>query len=124
MKTIALKNPQPKRGGRLASYLDRARRTWYTFLAFMTTAVSSTSPTLCANATMASIFQSIANIIYDIALYTGLGILLFALVSWILAMKDENAEGQSRAIRTAIVGAALVCFRTIGAPIINGLMGG
>ncbi len=35
---------------------------------------------------------------------------------WILAMKDENAEGQSRAIRYAIVGVALVCFKAFAAP--------
>lgn len=122
MCTQTLESKKLSLGQRFNAFMDRSRRSYYSFLALMTTATVSTAPTFCAAASMSSIFKSIAEIIYDIALYTGLGILLFALVSWILAMKDENAEGQSRAIRTAIVGIALVCFRTIGAPIINSLI--
>lgn len=121
MCTHTLENKKLSLAQRFNAFMDRTRRSYYSFLALMTTATVSTAPTFCAP-TMSSIFQSMANIIYDIALYTGLGILLFALVSWILAMKDENAEGQSRAIRTAIVGITLVCFKAIGAPIINSLI--
>lgn len=107
-------------GSRITDRMDLARRRWYTFLAGLTATALSVTPTLCAPS-MKSIFTKMANIIYDLALYMGAAILLYALVSWILAMKDENAEGQSRAIRYAIVGVALVCFKTFAGPIINSI---
>lgn len=106
-------------GGRVNAVMDNSRRRYYTFLAGLTTAAAVIAPTFCAPANMKTIFNKMADIIYDIALYLGAAITLYALVSWILAMKDENAEGQSRAIRYAVVGIALVCFKTFASPIIT-----
>lgn len=102
------------------AYMDAQRRQWYTFLAAMTTAAAATVPTFCAP-TMKNIFMSMVNIIYDLALYLGAGILLFALIKWISSMMDENPEGQSRAIKTAIVGVALICFKAFAGPIVNSI---
>lgn len=103
---------------RFTSFMDRSRRRWYSFLAMLVTASASLTPTLCAPS-MEEIFEAMVEIIEKIAQFVGAGILVFALVSWILAMKDENADGQSRAIRNAVVGIALVTFGTIAGPIID-----
>ncbi len=121
MSTHSLEKKEFGFGQRFHSFMDRSRRSWYSFLAFMTTAIASTAPTFCANATMATIFDKILNIVYDIALYSGLGIVAFGAVSWIMAMKDENAEGQSRAIRFVIVGIALVAAKSLIDPIFNAI---
>lgn len=118
MNSVSIPAKLQRLGGRVNAVMDSSRRRYYTFLAGLTTAAAVTAPTFCAP-TMKTIFNKMANIIYDIALYLGAAILLYALVSWILAMKDENAEGQSRAIRYAIVGVALVCFKAFAGPIIN-----
>lgn len=68
-------------------------------------------------------FTSIMNILYDIAKYMGIGIVAYAVFSWILSMKDDNADGQSRAIRFLVVGIVLAGLGTIAAPIINNLLG-
>lgn len=117
MKSVSIPAKLQRLGGRVNAVMDSSRRRYYTFLAGLTTAAAATAPTFCAPS-MKEIFNKMANIIYDIALYLGAAILLYALVSWILAMKDENAEGQSRAIRYAIVGVALVCFKAFAGPII------
>ena len=128
MKTLAVEEPNIGRAtffnsfkDRFVSLMDRPRRSWYSFLAFLTTVTASAAPTLCAP-TMKGIFEEMVDIIKTIAQFTGAGILVFALVSWILAMKDENAEGQSRAIRNAVVGIALVTFGTLADPIIDMLL--
>lgn len=118
MKSVLNPTPLQRLGGRVNAVMDNSRRRYYTFLAGLTTAAAVTAPTFCAP-NMKTIFNKMADIIYNIALYLGAAILLYALVSWIMAMKDENAEGQSRAIRYAVVGIALVCFKAFASPIIN-----
>ena len=104
-----------------AAYMDAQRREWYTFLAAMTTAAASVVPTLCAP-DMKTIFLSMLEVVYNLALYVGIGILVFGLVKWFMAMQDENPEGQSRAIKQAVVGVALICFKTFVGPIINSVL--
>lgn len=68
-------------------------------------------------------FTSIMDILYDIAKYMGIGIVAYAVFSWILSMKDDNADGQSRAIRFLVVGIVLAGLGTVAEPIINNLLG-
>lgn len=103
------------------AYMDAQRREWYTFLAAMTTAAASTVPTLC-EPTMKSIMLSMLEVVYNLALYVGIGILVFGLVKWFMAMQDENPEGQSRAIKQAVVGVALICFKAFVGPIITSVL--
>lgn len=83
------------------------------------------SPALCTgggvdiNAT----FTQIMSILYDIAKYMGIGIVAYAVFSWVLAMKDDNADGQSRAIRFLVVGLVLAGIGSFVAPIVNSLLG-
>ena len=111
---------------RTKAYMDAQRREWYTFLAAMTTAAASTVPTFCSQQgntpTMKGIMLSMLDVVYNLALFVGIGILVFGLVKWFMAMQDENPEGQSRAIKQAVVGVALICFKTFVAPIINSVL--
>lgn len=122
MKSVSIPAKLQRLGGRVNAFMDRSRRRFYTYLACLTTAAAVTAPTFCATDQMVTIFNKMLDIIYKIALYLGGGILAFALVSWILAMKDENAEGQSRAIRYAVVGVALIAFKTLVGPILKSVI--
>lgn len=122
MRSVSIPAKVQRLGGRVNAVMDNSRRRFYTFLAGLSTAAVATAPTFCAPANMKTLFNKMADIIYDIALYIGAAILLYGIVSWIMAMKDENPEGQSRAIRYAIVGITLVCIKVIAKPIINSVI--
>lgn len=121
MKSVSIPAKLQRLGGRVNAFMDRSRRRFYTYLAFLTTTAAVTAPTFCAPDKMQTIFNKMLDIIFKIALYLGAGITAFALVSWILAMKDENAEGQSRAIRYAVVGVALIGFKLLVKPIFDSI---
>lgn len=60
------------------------------------------------NATTESVIGGILDVIFKIAFYIGIVIAVIGVVQFILAFKDDNAEQQSRGIRLAIVGTALI----------------
>lgn len=99
---------------------DRLHRNWYSVMAAATVGVLNITPTLCAP-TMASIFGKILDILYEIAFYVGAMIIVLGVFNWIMAQKDENADGQSRAIKFVIVGIALVALKTLLNPIVSAL---
>lgn len=104
--------------------LDKCKGAYYGAMASLTAGAIAT-PAFCTgggvdiNAT----FQSIMEILYDIAMYMGIGIVAYAVFSWVLAMKDDNPDGQSRAIRFLVVGIVLAGLGTVAGPIINNLLG-
>lgn len=77
-------------------------------------------PMFC-DTTMDAVFKSIIGVILDIARYMGIGITAYAVISWLLAMKDDNADGQSRAIRFVVVGIALVASKTLLATVLSAM---
>ena len=109
---------------RVNNTMNTARRYWYSFLAMMSTVCMTLTPTLCAENQMNSIMMQMLDIIYTIARFIGIAILVYGIVSWILAMKDENADGQTRAIKYVVVGVALIAVKSFATPIVNSLMGG
>jgi len=102
--------------------MTNARRYWYSFLAMMTTVSMTLTPTLCAENQMQAIMMQMLDIIYTIARFIGIAILVYGVVSWILAMKDENADGQTRAIKYVVVGVALIAVKSFATPIVNSLL--
>lgn len=80
----------------------------------------SIDPTLCAPS-MSSIFTKMLDIIYEIAFYVGAVVVVMGIFNWVLAMKDENADGQSRAIKFVVIGIALVALKTLLKPIVDSL---
>ena len=77
----------------------------------------TTAPTLCAkiktNINMDTLFGNMADIVIKIAFYVGALIAIGGVFTLILAYKDDNAEGQSRAVRLIVVGVMLVGFQTV-----------
>lgn len=74
--------------------------------------------TINTNLDLNSLFGGVVDIIIQIAMYVGIALAVGGVFSLVLAYKDENAEGQSRAVRIIVVGGALiglrVCFRLPG----------
>lgn len=60
-----------------------------------------------------SLFGGIIDIIVQIAMYVGIVLAAGGVFSLVLAYKDENADGQSRAIRILVVGGALIGLRVL-----------
>lgn len=76
------------------------------------------APTLCSgkistNLNMDNLFASMAGIIIKLAFYVGALITVGGIFSLIVAYKDDNADGQTRAVRLIVVGVVLVGFETI-----------
>ena len=74
-------------------------------------------PTMCVtfktNLSMDSLMGGMGEIIIQIALYIGIFIIVSGVLQLLLAYKDDNAEGQTRAIRLLVIGIALVGFRVL-----------
>ena len=52
-------------------------------------------------------------LITDYAVYAGILVLLYAIISYIFAFKSQNAEGQTNAITWLVTGAMLVSIRAV-----------
>ena len=100
--------------------LTHTKRCCYSAYAAFATSMMIMTPTLCAP-DMRTIFNQFMNIIYDIALFVGAVITVMGAFNWIMAQKDENADGQSRAIKFVVVGITLVCFKAFAQPIITSI---
>lgn len=86
---------------------------WYMqAMCAMTVAMMTASPTLCAtiksDLDMDKLFGSMVDIVLKIAFYCGALIAIGGVFSLIMAYKDDNADGQTRAIRLIVVGCVLV----------------
>lgn len=75
------------------------------------------TPTLCGkintNLNMDNLFSSMAGIVIKIAFYVGALLTVGGIFSLIVAYKDDNADGQTRAVRLIVVGVVLVGFETM-----------
>ena len=65
------------------------------------------------NLDLNSLFGGVVDIIIQIAMYVGIALAVGGVFSLVLAYKDENAEGQSRAVRIIVVGGALIGLRVL-----------
>ena len=65
------------------------------------------------NMNMEAMVGAFADVILEVAKYTGMVILIIGVVNFFLAMKDDNAEAQSRAIRLAVIGACLAGLKAL-----------
>ena len=82
-------------------------------MAMVTALPVSAATKINPNATTESVIGGILDVIFKIAFYIGIVIAIIGVVSFILAFKDDNAEQQSRGIRLAIVGTALIGIRVL-----------
>lgn len=87
------------------------------------TGMMTVAPTFCAptNTTMNSLFKSMVDIVCQIAFYVGAIIIVSGVFNWVLAQKDENADGQSRAIKFIVCGFALVALKLLVNPLLTNM---
>ena len=87
------------------------------FMLYLGTLPMALMPTHCVtikgNIDMDSLFGNMADIVIKMAFYVGVIIAISGIFSLVLAYKDDNSEGQTRAIRLIIVGVMLVGFETV-----------
>ena len=87
------------------------------FLLYLYSLPMVIAPTLCVtikkDIDMDTLFGNMADIIIKLAFYIGAIVAIYGVFSMVMAYKDENADGQTRAIRLIIVGVMLVGFKTV-----------
>ena len=102
---------------RAAEVFNTPVRMFYALMAFLYCSVTLLTPTLCGqintNLNMETLFASMAGIIVKIAFYAGALITVGGIFSLVLAYKDDNSDGQTRAVRLIVVGVILVGFESM-----------
>lgn len=112
--------------GKVRNTYEKGRSAAYGLMAAVATS-SIVAPMFCdptGDDLMKKVFGQIIDVILNIAKYMGIGITAYAIVSWLLAMKDDNADGQSRAIRFVVVGIALAAAGGLMKPVLNTIVPG
>lgn len=103
---------------KIDSFLRKAEKaTWGVGTGLMTifglAMPASAGTTINTGATTETVIGGILDVVFKVAMYMGIVIAVIGVVSFILAFKDDNAESQSRGIRLAIVGTALIGMKTL-----------
>lgn len=98
--------------------IGKAKRLCFGFGAAMTAGIMTTAPVSAAtkinkNATTESVVGGILDVVFQIAFWLGAVIAVIGVISFIMAFKDDNAEQQSRGIRLALVGTALIGIKLL-----------
>lgn len=109
-------------GSKVAEVFNAPFRKLCAWMLSIYTTLMVTAPTLCVTikkgATMENLFGGMADIIIQIAFYVGALLGIGGVFSLILAYKDDNSEGQSRAIRLLVIAGVLMglemFLRTVG----------
>lgn len=79
---------------------------------FMCAAVMIPMATFCAPTTD-QVMNGVLNIIFEVAKYVGIVLAVSGIFQLILAYKDDNADGQSRAVRLVVVALILLGLKTL-----------
>ena len=111
-------------GSKIRYYLNAPSRFMASVYAAFVAGMMSVSPVFCLSGntgTMNALFSSMVNIVCNIAFYVGAIIIVSGIFNWVLAQKDENADGQSRAIKFIVCGFALVSLKVIVGPLLQNL---
>ena len=101
--------------GKLA---DTSYRMKCAMIAGIATVMLTTSPTLCASE-LDKVVSSLLDFIFNLARVVGVIIAVNGVFNWVLANKDENADGQARGIKFVVCGLALVFLKNLADPIIS-----
>ena len=104
-------------------WLNAPSRAMIAAYAAIVAGMASVSPTLCSNNRnyMGTLFNQMVDIVCNIAFYVGAIIIVGGIFNWVLAQKDENADGQSRSIKFIVCGFALTSLKFIVSPLITSL---
>lgn len=113
--TLANANTVKARFGKLSSAAYRNKMTACCALAAV---LMVTTPAFCAG-DFDDVVTALVGFIYDLARVVGIVLAINGAFNWLLANKDENADGQSRGIKLVVVGLALVFMESLAAPILK-----
>lgn len=82
---------------------------------FMCAAMMIPMTTFCTlnTPTAQGVMTGVLNIIFEIAKYVGVVLAVSGIFSLILAYKDDNADGQSRAVRLVVVALVLLGLKPL-----------
>ena len=69
--------------------------------------------TFCTDANVSKVLSGVVNIIFTVARYVGIVLGISGIFQLILAYKDDNADGQSRAVRLVVVALVLIGLKTL-----------
>lgn len=103
-------------GLRIREVVTAPVRWLYGVMSSLAVATMMMAPTYCkinSNIDMDNLFANMADIIIKIAFYVGALIAIGGIFSLVIAYKDDNADGQTRAVRLIVVGVVLIGFKTI-----------
>lgn len=85
---------------------------WLSASLFVMTLAMTT--TFCANAPDTDqVMNGVIDIIFEVAKYVGIVLAVSGIFQLILAYKDDNADGQSRAVRLVVVALVLLGLETL-----------
>lgn len=106
-----------KFGSRVKEFFDAPMRKFSALWLTAQTTALAIAPVYCAkintNISMENLFGSMADVVILIARYVGLFMAIIGVLSLLMAMHQENPDGQNRAIKVIVIGAALVGFEQV-----------
>ena len=102
----------------LSKLQNPSKRLKYAGKLAATALVLSVSPTFCATS-LDGVVTELLNFIFNLARVVGIVIAVNGVFNWVLANKDENADGQARGIKLVVCGLALVFLKSLANPIIK-----
>lgn len=102
---------------KIKSIYSKIKTKLFTASVALMTAVSASVPasavTVNTNMNTEQLLGGIVDFICKLALYIGIVIVATGIFMLIMAYKDDNSEQQTRGVRVAVVGAALVGFQAL-----------
>jgi len=88
----------------------KGKKLWLSASLFAMTLAMTT--TFCAPSTD-QVMNGVIEIIFEVAKYVGIVLAVSGIFQLILAYKDDNADGQSRAVRLVVVALVLLGLKTL-----------
>jgi uncharacterized membrane protein HdeD (DUF308 family) len=82
---------------------------------------ASTSVALAADPTPDGIIGAILNVIFKIAGYIGILLLVWGIVVLVLAIRNEDADSKSRAVLFIVVAIVLICLGAVFKPVMDAI---
>ena len=83
------------------------------------TIACTTSFALAANPSADGLIGAILNIIFTIAGYIGVLLLVWGIVILVLAIRNEDADSKSRAVLFIVVAIVLICLGSVFKPVMD-----
>ena len=91
----------------ISKYFTKKNMIMLSFVAYLFPVMTMCVPTTD------QVMTGVINIIFEVAKYVGIVLAVSGIFQLILAYKDDNADGQSRAVRLVVVALVLLGLKTL-----------